>query len=458
MTGGEASPARAPGRLAAGVAGLLALVLLAGPLALGAHAQRAYQDALAATLEAIPAGWVIFEHYDRGWFSSSAQAELAFQGGPQAPIPLHLRLDSRVHHGPWHWLSASWPPVLTRVETRVEVAGDPSPLPPLAVVTDIALDGSAQARLHLPADDRAGRQGAYRLVNGPLEGSVSVAAEGRRISVDLHLAALELRAPRGSIAGLTDLALRADLHPLGRGLYGGSAGVTLGSGALGMAGNASGVDDLSLTLSQAGEDGRADLRMDLSAAGLALRGHPYRDINLGLRADGLDTVALADLAAGLKAMTSGAVSEAMRGMVGAALLAQVLPRLAAAGPRLALDALQIGTPEGPVEASLSLGLASPTDGRADTGADIDDPAVMILGRLTGEGAIALPRQTVLDWLAETPRPREQGPGERIGQWLAGGWVSEQGGRIASDFRLADGLLTVNGNRVPLLPGAGAVGL
>jgi uncharacterized protein YdgA (DUF945 family) len=220
-----------------------------------------------------------------------------------------------------------------------------------------------------------------------------------------------------------------------------------------MAGNASGVDDLSLTVSQQGAGERSDFRIDLSAAGLALRGHPYRAISLGLRADGLDTVALSDLAAGLKAMTSGAVSEAMRGMVGAALLAQVLPRLAAAGPRLALDALQIETPEGPVEASLSLGLASPPPGDGVAGAGTDDPAGMLLGRLQGEGAIALPRQTVLDWLAETPRPREQDPAERMGRWLAGGWVSERDGRIASDFRVADGLLTVNGNPVPLLPGA-----
>ncbi|HYN77403.1 MAG TPA: DUF945 family protein, partial [Lamprocystis sp. (in: g-proteobacteria)] len=58
---------------------LILMIPIALPLALGGQAQRAYQDTLAATLAALPVGSVAFEHFDRGWFSSSAQMELALQ-------------------------------------------------------------------------------------------------------------------------------------------------------------------------------------------------------------------------------------------------------------------------------------------------------------------------------------------------------------------------------------------
>jgi uncharacterized protein YdgA (DUF945 family) len=276
---------------------------------------------------------------------------------------------------------------------------------------------------------------------------------------------LALLAPNGAVAELGDLALAADLRGWIGGLYAGTGRVTVGSAQVGPRESGTQIEGLNLSLAQTPRDERLDLRLELGADTLGVGGRSYRDARLGLTAEGLDGEALSELIQGLKALTSGAVSPAMRGLIGAALMARLLPQLAQAGPRISVDPLRVDTPEGPASARLSLGLA----GSPPAGPQTDDPFATPnawITALSGDGELELPEAIALEWLGRVgpepvagSGPAGQDPAHaaraRLAPWVDSGWVSERDGRIASVFRLADGLLTVNGKTVPLLRGPAA---
>lgn len=454
-----------PGRglrlTSAALASAVGVILLVGPLALGGRAQQAYQNLLGDTLKALPASWVVLEHYDRGWFGSRAQAELSVQPSPGGRLakPFHIRLDSLVSHGPLHWFRA-FPPALARVETRAELVDLPVDLPPLLVSTDIGVGGRALARLRVPAGDRAGRNGAYRLQNEELIGTIQFEPGGSRIVTDIRLPGLALMAPSGSVGELQGLALAADLQRRSGGLYGGTGRIAVGSAQLGPPGAETRLEGLTLNLNQTPRDERLDLSLELGTETLGVGGGAYRDLRLGLAAERLDGETLSELTEGLKALSSGAVSPTMRGLIGAALMARLLPRLAAAGPRISIDPLRVETPEGPASARLSLGLEGSESAGNPKDTPFSDPRAWITA-LSGDGEMELPESLALEWLGRAGSASTAAPGPagddaantaraRLKPWVEGGWVSASDGRVASAFRLADGLLTVNGKTFPLL--------
>ncbi|MBS1201884.1 MAG: hypothetical protein H6R22_393 [Chromatiaceae bacterium] len=452
---------RGPRRALAAIAAALALIIAAGPLALGGSAQQAYQNLLGDVLKALPTGWVVLEHYDRGWFGSRAQAELTLQPRPGGGLakPLRIRLTSRVSHGPLHWFAA-YPPVLTRVETRAELPELGVGLPPLLVSTDILADGRILARLRVPAGDRPGRNGTYRLRNEELAGTVELESGGNRILADIDLPGLALLAPGGRVAEFKGVALAADLRDWTGGLYAGTGRLSVGSALLGPSAPETRLEGLKLSLAQTPRDGALDLRVELEADTLGYEGRVYRKARLGFAASGLDGETLSELARGHEALSSGAVPPAMRGLIGAALMARLLPRLAAAGLRLSIEPLRIQTPEGLASARLSLGLEGGGSDGNPADAPLADPRVWI-SALTGDGEMELPETLALEWLGRVGSAPGATPGSagdaradaaraRMKAWVEGGWVSELDGRIASNLRLAGGVLTVNGKAVPLL--------
>lgn len=451
-------PGRARPRLLAALAAAVALILLGGPLVLGGRAQQAYQNLLGDLLEALPPGWVVVENYDRGWFGAKAHTELAFRPGlgGRVSTPLRVRLESRVSHGPLHWLTA-FPPVIARAHTRAEILDLPAELPPLLVGTDIGIDGRALARLQVPAGEWAGQNGAYRLRNGELRGSLRFEPQDRRILTDIQLPDLALLAPGGTLAGLSGLSLEADLAEASGAPAAGRAHLAIESAQAGAAEAGKRLEELRLAFAQTPRDGNLDLRIELAARSFGLGGTPFQNARMTVSADALDTHALAELAEGVKALASDAVSPAMRGLVGAALVARLLPRLAVAGPRLDIDPLRVDTADGPAAGRLRLGL----DALGNPGDPVNpfaSPSAWIRA-LSGDGELELPESLALQWLARLDSSptgsglANGGDGEmaqeRIQPWIEAGWVSLRDGRLASDFRLTNGLLTVNGKTFPL---------
>jgi hypothetical protein len=410
---------------------------------------------------------VVTERYDRGWFRSRATTELALATGTSASAaPLRIRLDSQVDQGPLHWLNSGLPPVLARVQSRIELVDPPVALPPLQIVTDLGLDGSSLSRLRLAAVDRPGVNAAYRLRTGELSGTLRVEPASGALDLDLDLPLAELAAPTGSVARLEELSLRSGLRA---GPRTGLAGVDSGSGSPrsesgqpGAEEAARGINGLTPEPFQRAHADRLGVRLGLAAESLSLGSQTYRQPRLGFTGEGLDGAAIADLMAAVQVLSSGAAPQALRGLVGAALLAELLPRLAAGQPRILIDPVRVESPEGPLSARLSLEIDPGSHNPQVTGASPAATSAWI-GALRAEGEIELPEPLARRWLMPpgldaSPRPGEATtlPPSALQAWLEGGWVSLREGRVTSALRLADGLLTINGKTFPLLglPSAG----
>ncbi|WP_295429475.1 DUF945 family protein [uncultured Thiodictyon sp.] len=445
---------------------ILLLAATAIPPALGARAQQAYQDLLRGTVAALPPGWVLVEHYERGWFSSKANAELTRQPLPgQTPAGVsRIHLDSRIEQGPWAWFNADLFPALTQVHTRVEVLADPLRVPPLLFTTTIGANGSGLTRLLIPATEQSGAPDGFRLQSKDITGTARYRPNPRQLAADLTVPGLALLDSAGPIARLTDARLKADLTGWIGGLFTGRTSLEVESAELSPPpqpnanAKAALVQRLHLSLEQVPQGQaptlRLDLRLDAAAELLRLGSVDYRSPVIGLAARSLDAQALAEINTALRTLADDGASRAMRGLVGATLLTQLLPRFLAAGPSLTLDPFTLTTPAGPVAAHLSLGAAA--QGPGATGAAVLLSALLNRGKanwltgLTGDGAIDLPQAIALEWLARADTAVPPAPAERLQTWIDGGWVSARDGRVTSTVRLADGQLSVNGKPVPLL--------
>lgn len=442
-----------------GLALVAALLLILGPVALAGHVERAYRGLLAGLLQALPNGSLVSEHYERGWFRSGASAELLFQPGPEGEptgAPVRVRLDSRIEQGPGPWFSPRFPPVLARVLTRVELDGLPLAMPASLLTTDIQANGGGVARLEVPAAEGPVQGAGYRVRNGAIEGRASFAANLESLSAEAELPSIELIASTGApIARLSDGVLSVELERGPGPLYAGSGRLTVASAVLGGAGSDAGagpdrvteLEGLSVELAQMPAEGLLGIRFDLGADRVQGGGASYRAARLAVNAERLDVEVLTELAEGVGALSSGAVPQAMSGLVGAALMARLLPRLAAAGPSVAIDPLQLETPDGPVSGRLTLGLSG------DAGGGIG--ALALIGALNGNGEIAVPEPVALEmarrWLGggQTGVPDDRAR-DTLQGWVREGWVTARDGRISSTFRLAGGSVSVNGKDLPLL--------
>lgn len=207
--------------------------------------------------------------------------------------------------------------------------------------------------------------------------------------------------------------------------------------------------------------GPVDLHLDLSVEDLTLGDEPYRNIQLGLAGERVDAVAIGDLATTLQTLSSGTLPRAMRNLMTAALLARVLPRIAAAEPRIAINPVRMDTPEGPLTGRFEL-LVEPRDDAAGTTGRRDSAKVGAwVAALRADGEIDMPESLARRWLAGTGLGGSPAPGagaqapSTLDTWLRDGWISLRDGRVASAIHLADGLLTVNGKTLPLLSLGGA---
>ena len=433
----------------------LALLLVGLPWVLGALAQGAYQELLRELLSSLPPGSVQSEHYERGWFCSRATMELSLSpphesgGGP----PLHLRIDSRIEQGPLHWLSSGLPPALARIHSRVEPADHPGEPPPLLLTTDLYPGGSARSKILLPAGKSPIPRSTYRLDHSELAGSLRFEPSAHTLKLDLDLSELELATPAGPVATIADLRLTSELRtppqrardatPRSNGESAVDAARTgPGDLARGRVGARPGSPRYPLP-------GPVDLRLQIAAEALTLADQTYRQARLGVSAERLDAAALSDLVNALETISSGTVPRAMRGLLGAALLAEVLPRIAATEPRISIEPVRMDTPDGALSAQLNVMIAPGANKGGNPGARLPRGTDWIAA-LQADGEIDLPEPLARRWLVGSGSGTKAAPGpSQLQKWLDGGWIAIREGRVTSAFHLADGLLTVNGKTLPL---------
>lgn len=455
---------------------LLLLVLTGLPLAIGVGAQRAYQALLRSTYQALPVGWVLVEQYERGWFSSHATAELTRQpatGPAPAAQPTRIRLDSRIDQSPWSWFSAGLFPAAAHVTTRADWVDGPIPLPPLFIDTTVGADGSGRAHLLVPASNQSTGQSrppdGDRLLNQTITGTLYFRPSPPRAALDLRIPSVGLDTAAGPRARLTGTRIKAELTDWSGGIATGHISLATASARFNPApqtsptGQEALVEQLTLTLEQAPSEPaparRLNLKLNAAADLLRLDGIAYRSPVVGLSAQSLDAQTVTDIAGALRTLSSEAATPAMRGLVGATLLAQLLPRLMASSPSVELNPFTLSTPDGPVAGHLALavkGHDGPTNGAAAVlGALLGGGPANWLNALTGDGDLALPRPIALAWLARADATGTTSPADQLQALSDGGWITAQDGRIASTLRLASGKLRINGKKIRLSwPGLG----
>ena len=442
---------------------VLALILAGLPPLLGSVAERGYLESLRQSAAAMPPGWVITEHYERGWFDSHASAVLT--PPPTSTARGQVQLESRIAQGPWSWFGPGPWPALTRIHTRADWVDGDLALPPLLVDTVIGVGGTGETRLSVPATDPPPGADGRRLSNAELTGRLRFRADTRAVLVDLEVPRLALSDATGPRLGLHGARLTGQLTDWTAGRYAGQATLTVDAAEAGTPAQGGGesptqIAGLRLTLEQSAAgpaaaevDTRLDLRLDATAERLRLGGVENRSAVVGLTARSLDIRALGELAEAIGTLASEQVPPAMRGLAGLGIATQILPRLLAPEPRLVLDPVSLVTPEGPASARLTLaanGQAAAANGAgALLGALLSRGRAGFLNGIEGDASLDLPEPLARAWLAAAGGP------DPLSGWVTDGWVNLRDGRLTSAMRLADGQLSINGRPLVLrLPGLG----
>lgn len=452
---------------------LLVMVLL--PPALGTQAQRAYQDLLRATLDRLPNARITQDQYDRGWFSSQARTELTLSSaggrGPDAGAT-RIRVDSHIDQGPWAWFSGGLDtapfPSLTLVQTRVEWDGGPVTLPPLLITTHIGTDGSGLSHLSIPAMDQTGTTGTDRLLNNEISGTVHHRLDPPQLTAELLIPAIALLSPTGPLVSLADARLRADVSGGIGSPFTGRVELGIGAAQFGRRtqakppGNDVFLERLTMTLEQeaAGKAPNQQLNLHLKAAAnnARLGNIDYRSPIIGLSARSLDWAALTEVSGALRTLSSDSLPPALRGLAGATLLTQLLPRFLATGPNITLAPFKLNTPDGPVTTHLTLGIPV-RESTAQSGGDLLGTLLGVgranwLTSLKGDGELELPQSIAREWIERANPKSDTSPADQLQAWIDQGWITAHNGSVHSAFRIAAGEFTINGKSLPLLPTLG----
>ncbi len=444
-------------------AAALAAAGLGLPWVLGAQAERFYADALARLPE--QGLRVVDSRYERGWFGSRASTGLAVMTDlaevPDGPSE-RMRVSSEIGHGP---LRLDAPRLLSAavIRSRVELADVDTEAPPLLLETVLDLDGGGEIQLRLPAiGPAASEQPGLETVEGT--GSVRFGSGFSSFEGRFELPSLSLSDQEGSLR-LRGLSGESSASRLVGSVFAGTASLRL--------------DELALRLPDAVLDaGGISVKVDSEPQGRLLNARAaYRverltlqgaDYGPSLAEFSLSRVSGDDLAAlqqALRQVSAQPLARSLAGLAMAAVLAEHLPRLLATDPAVGLDRLEVTTPEGRVEGRLLLSARG-------LSADVMRRPGAWLAQVVGEGDVSLPESLLLRLLEERHRSqaletnRRGGSGsqalteeaerevgrsarDQLAALVRDGWLVAREGRVSTEVKLADALLTINGKTLPI---------
>jgi uncharacterized protein YdgA (DUF945 family) len=445
-----------------------AVAALAVPWLLGLRVELLYHrflDDLAAR------GYrIVQDEYHRGWLGARALTQIGppmdlltgAEAGSEAP---RLQIISRVTHGPRGANLRRWPPLLGTSMSRVTVVGGARALPPLLVNGSIDVLGAIDSAWQIPDVAYSGALGQLHLIGG--EGRLRADGDRREWGGDGELARLEVIDRSGQALVLEGLGWRFAGRWVHAGLPAGESELSLQGLSLDGTGQRPPLklSDARLQLQARMEQGRADLSAGLAVDQLSVDHAEFAPSRLRLALTGVDMLALGALRDAMRTYNAQELPESIRGLALGALLTQSLPRLLSGAPHLALDDLELMTPQGPVNGLARLQVA------AMDAADLARPSHW-LKRLSGEARIAAPQALVLQQLVDDQQRRvrdelrrrgerfdplpprlatevEQAAQASLAALIRNGWLVADQGRLSAAVLIGDGLLTVNGKTIPI---------
>lgn len=439
--------------------GAIVALSAATPGLLGIQAQRQY-DHYVDQLEG--AGYRLTERsYARGWFGSDAAftASLPVPADEDAePVLLHFR--SRIVHGPF--LGAPRAFGLARVDSELHVGDVPLLVRDdrAPVRTTVGLFGETYTVIDMPARQASFEDGALQLESGALAGELRTEPGLGGATGHLTLPLVRLRGGEGEGAELTGLRLDAGTRRSASGLALGEWRLTIEALGGTQAGKALHLADLELAARSDEKDGLVSGSADYRLRQVVADGATYGPMDLRLTVSRLPAEALARVQQALDD-ASAAPEELQAQAAGLALLSNA-DALLAGDPAVALERLQVDTPDGRVEGQFEL---QATGLRL---AQIKDAATA-LRRVEGKASLRVPEAILARFLhqhamqqlvaeagegAELDEAALEATAAELARQQVAGLVAQEllvreGGQLATAALWRNGLLTVNGKTVPL---------
>jgi uncharacterized protein YdgA (DUF945 family) len=429
------------------------------PGLLGMQAQRQY-DHYVDQLQR--AGYQITDRtYARGWFSADASFTAALPVPADADAtPPALRFRSRIVHGPF--LGSPRAFGLARIDSELRVGevpllvGDGTP----PVRTVVGPFGDTDTVIDMPARQASFEEGALQIESGALTGELRLTADGSGAKGHLALPLLRLTGSDGERVEVADMRLEGGMRRSASGLALGEWKMTVGAIDGRQADAELRLEGLELAARSDEQEGFVSGSADYRLQRIVADGTAYGPLDIRVSASRLSAEALARLQQAME--DAGAASEEMRAQAAVLALLSNADALLAGDPAIALERLQVDTPEGRLDAQLELRAAGLRV------AQMKD-AAGALRRIEGKASLRVPEGLLLRFL-EQRALQELAEGVEEGAAVAEGEIAavaaeaarqqvaslvaqevlvREGTQLAAAALWRNGLLTVNGKTVPL---------
>ena len=380
---------------AVAAAGLLLLTALALPYWFGLQAEKSYL-ALLAQLSRRSGLQFTSAHYERGWFSSTAETVIRH---PQIPIELTAR--HRISHGPFpvdRILAGDrqFTPVQARITSQIVLnasAGQNAPdFPPLNTETTFQLNGDGAWHAEMAPIRKTGAQGQVIDWRG-FSGDMRFDREWKKIRFEARIPALTLGTPgqAGSLS-LSRLSLHSDLREGVAGYLFGDSALNIGQMQFYGAGGPLDVNGLEISGSARPARENVDLVLRYRVEAVRAADKRFGPGELTIEARHLDAAALVKFKNELDATYRGNPPPAQAALMMAGKAMELIAALSRQAPELEITKLSFKTPQGEITGKAKFVL----DGRKHIAAQ--NPLQLLMA-LSGRGELAIPAAVLKQVLA-----------------------------------------------------------
>lgn len=418
--------------------------------------------------------------YERGVLSSTAETVLTFalpQDDPSAaPETLELILGQVFRHGPLPFGGA---PALARIETRLAGVsmngGDAGEflekfpeLKQAALKTSVSFGGTTASRLRIPPFERRFDEGEMKSEGFAFESEYAPGA--KTLVGNLELPGMEYRSEEGTVT-IGGIRGRFDLNEVLPRLYVGKNKVTFDGLTLSQANAADGdirdlrMKDLAITLDSTYENSLVGCRELVELAEVTVDGDTFGPSVFDLEIKNLDGQALSEFQEQLqevyRGMQSSNPEEQLVQLV--PLYLQLFDRLLAGKPELNIHRLHLASPRGNLGGSghlrfvgdggASLGDMAALSSRIEAGFELEIHERLVRSLLGANMKNSLEQDEASGLsAAEVEQQLEQAVDSEIEALLAQNFVVREGDKLKGTAGFKEGVLTLNGETLPLFGG------
>jgi uncharacterized protein YdgA (DUF945 family) len=457
---------------------ILAICVLMAPGIIGFQAETRYQELLS---QMETGGFeVVKKDYQRGWFDSAAETEFRVPlaqaaGAPEQGVPEEIKftLRSDIIHGP---LSPDGGFGIAHIKTHVIADGE-NPFPQQKeglLKTNIDLSGNGVATLDVPSVETVREEGGPSIRFEGLSGDIKFDARFSDIQLDLAMPRFAITGDSGQLFEVETVALTSKSKEGIAGLMLGQAEFTIGHIGVTNPNDAAAVDiDSFKVTAESREDGNNILFSIVYALqSVTVNEQRYGPAEIQISAENLAADVLAKMKQEIEEINRQKLPETQRGMALMGALLSSGAELLKNDPQLAIDKLQVETPQGTIQGEFSVqsrGLsmeeisnAAAALNKLEVEASLRMPETLFVALFENRARseivnrIALRRQLGEEVEEPTPEQLDELTKTMAAQQL-NGLIQQQllvrdGKYLASTGGLSGGLLTVNGKTIALPTG------